>query len=55
VFGVSLPLVSSILEILLLKTCETPASGAVEWIDMAFTAALFNKTEYMGFPDDEID
>ncbi|CAN8099970.1 unnamed protein product [Discula destructiva] len=33
----------------------SPANGAVEYEELHFTAALANKTEYMGFPDDEID
>jgi hypothetical protein len=27
----------------------------VEYVENHFRAALFNKTEYMGFPDDEMD
>lgn len=32
-----------------------PANDAVEYQELHFTAALANQTEYMGFPDDEID
>ncbi|KAG9195013.1 hypothetical protein G6011_00133 [Alternaria panax] len=33
----------------------SPANDAVEYHQLHFQAALANKTEYMGFPDDEID
>ena len=32
-----------------------PANDHVEYVEHHFTAALLNKTEYMGYPDDEID
>lgn len=32
-----------------------PANGNVEYVKHHFTAALLNKTEYMGYPDDETD
>ncbi|PZC92761.1 DUF3328 domain containing protein [Pyrenophora tritici-repentis] len=33
----------------------SPANNAVEYHEEHFVAALANGTEYMGFPDDEID
>ncbi|KAH6613836.1 hypothetical protein C7974DRAFT_466359 [Boeremia exigua] len=33
----------------------TPANNAIEYHEKHFEAALANYTEYMGFPDDEID
>lgn len=42
------------------KTCDSlqiysPANSAVEYEEKHFTAALFTKTPYMGFPSDETD
>lgn len=34
---------------------SAPANEAVEYIEHKFISALANTTEYMGFPDDEID
>ncbi|KAJ9606918.1 hypothetical protein H2200_008929 [Cladophialophora chaetospira] len=40
---------------MLISFFTAPANGVVEYAEHHFRAALFNFTEYMGFPDDETD